>query len=55
MNFIIRLLVLINWKSKSYYLIYVIVKQFTNKVVYKLVKFTMNALRLVKVIFNIVI
>ena len=55
MDFVIGLLVFINWKSKTYNLILVIVNQLTKIVYYKLVKVTINALSLAKVMIDMVL
>lgn len=55
MDFIIRLSILTNWKRESYNLILVIVKWLIKIVYYKPVKVTFDALRLVKVIFQIIV
>ena len=55
MDFISGLLVLINWKGESYNFILVIVDWLTKMVYYKLVKITLNASRLAKVIIDVVV
>lgn len=45
----------VNWKSDSYNLILVIINYLIKIVYYKLVKVTINALGLVKVIINVII
>lgn len=50
-----RLLILTNWKEESHNSILVIIDQLMKIVYYKLVKVIINALRLAKVIFNIVV
>lgn len=54
MDFVTRLLVSTNWKSKTYDLILVIVNQLITIVHYKPVKVTIDAPVLVKVIIKIV-
>ena len=55
MDFVTRLLISTNWKCKSYNSILVIVDWLIKIVHYKLVKITINALWLAKVILNIVV
>lgn len=45
----------VDWKSDSYNLILIIIDQLTKIVYYKLVKMTINAPRLVKVIINMLL
>ena len=54
-DFVTGLLVLINWKKDSYNSILIIVDWLIKMIHYKPVKITLNALRLAKVIINIVI
>ena len=55
MDFVIGLLVLVNWKSESYDLILVIVDQLTKMVYYVPVNVTINAPGLAEVIINVVL
>ena len=54
-DFVSGLPVSINWKKDSYNFILVIVDQFTKMIYYKLVKITLNALGLAKVIIDVVV
>lgn len=54
-NFVIRILVLINSKSKSNNLIFVIIDHLTKIMHYELVKVIVNAFAFVKVIINIML
>ena len=55
MDFVIRLPISTNWKSKSYNFILVIIDRLTKIVYYESVKVIVNAPELAKVIFNIVV
>lgn len=55
MDFITRVTDLIDWNSESYDFILVIVNCLIKMVYYELVKVTINALGLAKIILNIVI
>ena len=55
MNFVISLLVLNNWKSKSYNFILIIVDCLTKIVYYKPIKVTINVSGLAQVIINIIV
>ena len=55
MNFIISLLISTNWKDNSYNSILVIVDQLIKIVYYMLVKVTIDAPSLAKMIINVVI
>ena len=55
MDFVTKLLILINWKKYSYNLILVIVDQLTKMVHYKPIKITINAFGLAKVIIDVII
>ena len=55
MNFVIGLLLFTNWKGNSYDSIHIIVDRLTKIVFYELVKVTIDAPGLAKVIINIVI
>ena len=55
MDFVTRLSVLTDWKSKNYDSIFVIVVKLTKMVHYKLVKITIDAPGLAEVIIDIVI
>ncbi len=54
MDFVIGLLISVNWKSDKYNLILVIVNWLMKMVYYKLVKVIIDALGLVKVIINMI-
>lgn len=54
-NFIIRLLILIDEKDETYDFILAIVDQLLKIVYYKLVKVTFNALRIAKVIIDVIV
>ena len=55
MDFVTRLPLFSDWKGNSYDYILVIVNQLTKIVHYKLVKVTINASRLAKVIIDVVV
>ena len=55
MDFVTGLPLFAHWKSNSYNLILIIVDQLTKMVHYKLVKVTINALRLAEIIIDIVV
>ena len=55
MDFVIGLPLSADWKGNNYDLILVIVKQLTKMVHYKLVKVTIDAPRLAKVIIDVVV
>ena len=55
MDFVTGLLVLTDWKGKSYDLILVIVDKLTKMVNYKLVKITIDTPGLLEVIINVVV
>ena len=55
MNFIMGLLILTDWKRNNYNLILVIINWLTKMVYYKLVKVTIDALGLAKIVINIVV
>ena len=55
MDFVTSLPVLINWKEASYDSILVIVNRLIKIVYYKLVKISLNAPRLVKVIIDVIV
>ena len=55
MDFITGLLILANWKNDSYNSIFIIIDQLIKIVYYILVKVTINALGLAKVIINVII
>ena len=55
MYFVTGLPILINWKSEIYDFILVIVNQLTKIIYYKPVKVTIDALKLIEVIFKIVV
>ena len=55
MDFVTGLLVLTNWKNKSYNSILVIVNMFTKIVYYKSVKITINAPNLAEVIIDVMV
>lgn len=50
-----KLLILTNWKGKNYNFILVINHWWTKMIYYILIKITINALKLAKNIFNIII
>lgn len=54
-NFVTSLPMFTNWKGKTYNLIQVIIDQLTKIIYHKLVKVSINACRLDKVIFNIIV
>lgn len=53
-DFVIRLPVLMDWKSEKFNLILVIVNQLTKMIYYKLVKVTIDTSKLEKVIINVI-
>ena len=55
MDFVTGLPISINWKGDSYNSILIIVDRLTKMVLYKLVKITLDAPGLAKVIINVVI
>lgn len=55
MHFVMGVPVFTNWKGNSYDSILVIVYQFTQMVNYELVKVTINALGLARVIINVIV
>ena len=55
MDFVTGLPILTNWKDESYNSVLVIINQLTKIVYYKLVKVTINALGLAKVILDVVV
>ena len=55
MDFMTGLLWSVDWKGNSYDSILVIVNRFTKMVYYKLVKVTINAPGLAKVIINVIV
>lgn len=55
MDFVTGLLISTNWKREGYDFIFVIIIWLTNMVYYKLVKITINALKLAKVIIYMVL
>lgn len=55
MNFVISLPILINWKSKTYNSILIIVDCLTKIIYYKLVKIIINAPSLAKIMIYIII
>ena len=55
MDFVTGLPILTNWKRDNYDLIFIIVNRLTKMVHYKLVKVTINAPGLAKVIINVVV
>lgn len=54
-NFVIRLLILTNWKSKTYNSILIIINWLIKIIYYKLVKNTINTAGLAKVTFNMIV
>ena len=55
MDFVTELPILTDWKGKSYDLIFVIVDRLTKMVYYKLIKITINAPGLTKVIIVVMV
>ena len=55
MNFMTRLLISTNKKNNNYNFISFIINQFSKKIYYEPIKVTIDALKLVEVILNIVV
>lgn len=55
MDFITKLLISTDWKNENHNSILVIIDQLTKIVYYKLLKITINTLRMAKVILDVVV